>query len=85
MSSNARSEEEQTKHPFKIKGDPKEVYLGHTSVTNWTLTTPYKAGQVWNLDTGAGFDGKLTLLDINTKEYWQSDNVKTLYKDEKGR
>ena len=44
-----------------------------------------KAGNIFNLDTGAGWDGKLTIMDIDTLRYWQSDNVKTLYKDERGR
>ena len=28
---------------------------------------------VWNLDTGAGYGYKLTIMDIDTKQYWQSD------------
>jgi serine/threonine protein phosphatase 1 len=40
---------------------------------------------VWNIDTGAGFHGKLTALDISTKEFWQSDPVPALYPNEKGR
>lgn len=43
------------------------------------ITTPMHRGGVWNLDTGAGFIGKLTIMDIDTKEYWQSDSVKDLY------
>ena len=40
---------------------------------------------VGNLDTGAAFTGKLSLMDINTKEFWQSDPVWKLYPGEKGR
>ena len=40
---------------------------------------------VWNLDTGGGYEGRLTIMDINTKEFWQSDNMKTLYPNERGR
>ena len=43
------------------------------------------AVNVWNLDTGAGFYGKLTILDIETKEFWQSDVVKAIYPLEQGR
>ena len=43
------------------------------------------AANIWNLDTGAGFRGKLTIMDINTKEYWQSDNVNEIYVNERGR
>jgi len=35
---------------------------------------------VWDLDTGAGWSGKLTIMmDIDTKEYWQSELSKDLY------
>ena len=53
-----------------------EVYLGHTP-TNWTEPRPVL--EIWNLDQGAGWDGVLTLLDADTKEYWQSDPVPELY------
>lgn len=62
-----------------------EIFIGHTATTNWKEDTPMNACNVWNLDTGAGFDGKLTIMDVETKEYWQSDNVKELYPDEVGR
>lgn len=29
--------------------------------------------------------GKLTIMDLDTQEYWQSDLVKELYPNEKGR
>lgn len=41
----------------------------------------YSAG-VWNLDTGGGFDGRLTIMDVDTKEFWQSDLVNELYSNE---
>jgi len=31
------------------------------------------------MDTGAGWSGKLTIMDIDTNEFWQSDVVKDLY------
>ena len=40
---------------------------------------------VWNLDTGAGFKGKLSILDIDTGDYWQSDPLNDLYPNEIGR
>ena len=36
------------------------------------ITTPINACNVWNLDTGGGYNGKITVMDIDTKEYWQS-------------
>jgi len=63
----------------------KEIYIGHTPVTRINKTTPINAACVWNIDTGAAFKGPLTAMDINTKEYWQSDPAYQLYPDEKGR
>ncbi|GAA4107491.1 metallophosphoesterase family protein [Aquimarina addita] len=63
----------------------KEIYIGHTPTTNYKRDTPIKAYNLWNIDTGAGFTGKLTILDIDTKEFWQSDPVMALYPNEKGR
>lgn len=65
-----------------------EVYIGHTPVMNFPKGDdflPQKACEVWNLDTGAGFWGKLTIMDIDTKEFWQSDEVPKLYPNNLGR
>jgi len=48
-------------------------------------TKPVFACNLINLDTGGGWDGKLTIMNIHTKEYWQSDLAKTLYPKEIGR
>ncbi len=63
----------------------KEIFIGHTPVTRIGQTTPVKAANVWNVDTGAAFKGPLTVMEAETKEYWQSDPVFTLYPHEKGR
>ena len=49
------------------------------------IITPMNRCNVWNLDTGGGYEGKLTIMDVETKEFWQSDFVNTLYPDERGR
>ena len=49
------------------------------------IIVPMNRCNVWNLDTGGGYEGKLTIMDIDTKEFWQSDYVNTLYPNEKGR
>ena len=69
----------------KILRDYKEIYIGHTTTSNWGSDVPMNACNVWNLDTGAGWENKLTIMDIDTKEYWQSDKVSELYPDVKGR
>lgn len=63
----------------------KEIFIGHTPVTRIGQTVPVNMANVWNVDTGAAFKGPLTIMDADTKEYWQSDPVHTLYPEEKGR
>lgn len=68
------------------KGDFAEVYIGHTTVEfEFKTTDPVIYDGVHLLDTGAGWGGKLTLMDIDTKEYWQSDLAPDLYPEERGR
>lgn len=62
-----------------------EIYIGHTPVTQIGETIPIKFANVWNIDTGAAFKGPLSIMDIDTKEFWQSDPVWTLYPGESGR
>ncbi len=62
-----------------------EIFIGHTPTTNYDQDKPMQAVNVCNVDTGAAFNGKLTIMDIATKEFWQSDVVQTLYPGEKGR
>ena len=62
-----------------------EVYIGHTPVTRIEKTVPIQKACVWNIDTGAAFKGPLTIIDINTKEFWQSEPLPNLYPNEKGR
>ena len=49
------------------------------------IITPMNRCNVWNLDTGGGYEGRLTIMDIDTKKFWQSDNMKSLYPNERGR
>jgi serine/threonine protein phosphatase 1 len=62
-----------------------EIYIGHTPVTKINETIPINKACVWNVDTGAAFKGKLTIMDVETKAFWQSDALPDLYPDEKGR
>lgn len=72
---------------WKTKDNFREIYIGHTTTENWGTTMPMKGGGdiVYNLDTGAGWSGYLTIMNIETKQFWQSDRVADLYPDEKGR
>ena len=75
---------ESPKYPQRLK-HYKEIYIGHTPVTRIGKETPHCASGVWNIDTGAAFKGSLSVIDADTKEFWQSDPVYTLYPGEPGR
>ncbi|MCK0161354.1 metallophosphoesterase [Allomuricauda sp. F6463D] len=62
-----------------------EVFIGHTPISKKEFVEPEKRANVWNVDTGAAFMGGLTMMDVETKEYWQSDPVHTFYPGEIGR
>lgn len=62
-----------------------EIYIGHTPTLYYNVDIPMQGCNVWNLDTGAAFYGKLSIMDIATKEFWQSDKVQKLYPGETGR
>lgn len=59
-----------------------EVYIGHTPVAS---DKPIKACEVWLMDTGAGWSGVLSMMDIESKEIFTSDAVPLLYPGVKGR
>ncbi|RYF89890.1 MAG: serine/threonine protein phosphatase [Chitinophagaceae bacterium] len=63
----------------------KEIYIGHTPTIFYNIATPVHALNIWNTDTGAGFDGKLSAIEINSQEIWQSDPVPELYPGITGR
>lgn len=71
---------------LKTANEFSEIFIGHTA-TEFTYKDckPVSRGGVTNLDQGAGWSGKLTMMNIDTKEYLQSDNVKDLYPNDKGR
>jgi serine/threonine protein phosphatase 1 len=57
-----------------------EVYVGHTPTLNFGETVPIKACEIYLMDTGAGWPGGvLTIMDLDSKEYYQSDPVDRLY------
>lgn len=63
-----------------------EVFLGHTPVsTLGGLDKPLNFFEIWALDTGGGWEGKITIMNVDTHEYWQSDVVHELYPGEHGR
>lgn len=59
-----------------------EVFIGHTPIES---PRPLKGAEVWMMDTGAGWSGVLSMMDVNTKEVFTSDPVPSLYPNIKGR
>lgn len=56
-----------------------DIFIGHTTTLFQGKDEPMYKGGIYNLDTGAGSSGKVTVMDIETKDYWQSDKVADLY------
>lgn len=48
-------------------------------ILNGRITVPMNRCNVWNIDTGGGYKGKITVLDIDSNEYYQSDLTTELY------
>lgn len=58
-----------------------KIFIGHTSDDRG----PIIRNNVINLDSGGGCEGKLTIMDIDTMEYWQSSLLVDLYPEETKR
>jgi serine/threonine protein phosphatase 1 len=65
----------------------KEVYVGHVPTLRLIedCTIPIHRDNVIWMDTAAAFTGKLSLINIESKEFYQSDYCMKLYPDELGR
>lgn len=48
------------------------VYIGHTPTIYWNESKPIVRAGITNIDTGAGKAGKLSMMNVDTGEYWQS-------------
>lgn len=61
------------------------IYIGHTTTQMYHSIEPLHYCNVWAMDTGGGWSGKITIMNIDTKKYWQSDLTKDLYPTIRGR
>lgn len=59
-----------------------EVYLGHTPIP---FPSPLYSCGVWLMDTGAGWNGVLSMMDVHSKDTFISDPVPELYPGVPGR
>lgn len=66
-------------------GEYKDIFVGHTPTLKYQSSQPVRFCNLWILDTGAGWDGPLTIMDIESKEFWQSDPSPKLYPEASGR
>lgn len=62
-----------------------EIYIGHTPTVRYGYYQPMNVKNLWNIDTGAAFKGSISIMNIDTKDTWQSTPVNELYPDEQGR
>ncbi len=58
-----------------------QVYIGHTPIG----PRPLKGGEVWMMDTGAGWSGVLSMMNLDSGEVFASDPVPLLYPGVEGR
>lgn len=73
------------KNPARRYGRWDDIFVGHTATESYGSFEPIRACNVWALDTGGGWSGKLTIMDIDSHKYWQSDPVPDLYPHIRGR
>lgn len=62
-----------------------EIFVGHTTTEHYGTIEPLKLCNVYMMDTGAGWNSKLSIMDVDTHEYWQSDLAIELYGPNQGR
>ena len=84
MATDDRLKTNSMRYPKRLKHFH-EIFIGHTPTQRYGSETPIQGANLWDLDTGAAFKGKLTAMDVDTKEYWQSTPAYLLYPKEKGR
>lgn len=77
-------DEDSVYYPNRLK-HYNEIIIGHTPTINYNENEPMKAQNVWNIDTGAAFTGRLSAINVETKEVFQSEAVCDLYPNEEGR
>lgn len=49
------------------------IFVGHTSTQYYDSLEPCRFGKLIMMDTGAGWSGKLSIMDIDTEQVWQSE------------
>src|SRR5690606_16022165 len=76
---------EYIKKTISLKNPHNRIFIGHTPTIRQNSSLPINISNVWNMDTGACFDGRLSIMNLDTQEIYQSEVVRKLYPKEKGR
>ena len=67
LTMDSRIKKDSELYPNRLK-HYKEIYIGHTPTINFGRVEPMNAINVWNIDTGAAFIGRLSAIDIDKKQ-----------------
>jgi serine/threonine protein phosphatase 1 len=63
----------------------REVFVGHTPTLNYGSSKPIHACEFWLMDTGAGWTGPLSMMELGTGEIFQGDPPCSIYPESSGR
>lgn len=63
----------------------KEVFIGHSPIHGYGYLQPLKVGDVWLMDTGASWDGVLSMMDLDSYEIYTSEPPVNMYPKGSGR
>lgn len=62
--------------PLRTRDNFTKIFIGHTPTLSFTnIDLPFNGPSnkiLWNLDTGCCFGGKLTLMNIDTEQFYQA-------------
>ncbi|MGK7389284.1 MAG: metallophosphoesterase [Candidatus Cyclobacteriaceae bacterium M2_1C_046] len=65
--------------------DFEEIYIGHSPIHRLGFHKPIKVGEVWLMDTGASWDGVLSMMDLDANEIFISSPPADIYPSGSGR
>lgn len=58
------------------------IFVGHTTTQFYKSEVPLFLGNVIMMDTSAGHKGKLTIMNVDTLEYWQSKTQQSCFEED---
>jgi len=74
------------KHGHKNKiSNYDEIFIGHTPTIIYHKSVPIHNCELWMIDTGASYSGPVTIMNVDTHEFWQSKPACEYYPGIKAR